>query len=270
MEDPRTIRICSAQIGGVWENPEKALKKADIFVSHAAASGAALVCFPEQFATGWDPRSGTHAEDFGGSIVSTFRELAKTNNIAILGSFRERNTGLPRNTAIVIGRDGNLLAKYAKMHLFSPGGEDTGFAPGSELAIFMLGSLTCGIAICYDLRFPELFRLYAKKGVQAVFVPAAWPASRLKHWELFITARACENQMYITGINTTGRTPVDQYSGGSMTADPHGAVISRANEAEQLLFCDLDPAVVETARASFPVAKDCREDIYHALSGRNS
>jgi predicted amidohydrolase len=270
MEDLHTVRICSAQITGEWENPEKTLKKAGIFVRHAADSGAALVCFPEQFATGWDPCSGAHAEDIDGGIVAAFMQMAKDHHIAILGSLRERGEGLPRNTAIVIGGDGMILAKYAKIHLFSPGGEARGFSPGSELGLFPLGPLRCGIAICYDLRFPELFRLYAKNGVQAVFVPAAWPASRMKHWELFITARACENQMYVTGINTTGKTPVDQYSGGSMTADPHGVVISRANGAEQLLFCDIDPAVVTTARTSFPVAKDCRDDLYHTLSGRKT
>ena len=147
------------------------------------------------------------------------------------------------------------------MHLFSPGGEHEGFAPGADLGIFALGPVTCGIGICYDLRFPDLFRLYAKKGVHVVFIPAAWPASRIKQWELFISARACENQMYVTGINTTGTTPVDTYIGGSMTADPYGSVISRANEAEQLLFCDLDPAAVKTVRTSLPVAKDCREDV---------
>jgi predicted amidohydrolase len=268
MEDQKSVRICSAQITSVWERPEQTLKKTAIFVRHAAASGAALVCFPEQFATGWDPGSGIHAEDSDGSIVSTLRELAEENNIGILGSFRERNKGLPKNTAVVIGSNGKILAKYAKIHLFGPGRENEGFTPGSELGIFTLGLFTCGIAICYDLRFPELFRLYAKKGVQAVFVPAAWPATRMKHWELFITARACENQMYVCGINTTGTTPVDRYTGGSMTADPHGTIVSRANEAEQLLFCDFDPAVVNTARVSFPVAKDCRDDLYHALSGR--
>ncbi|MDD4137506.1 MAG: carbon-nitrogen hydrolase family protein [Methanoregula sp.] len=269
MEDPHAVRICSAQIASVWDDPDKTLKKAGVFVTHAAASGAALICFPEQFATGWDPRSGNHTEDCDGNIISVLRELAQENNISILGSFREKNDLLPKNTAVAIGRNGGILAKYAKVHLFSPGGEDVGFAPGSQLGIFTLGTLTCGIAICYDLRFPELFRLYAKKGVQVVFIPAAWPGSRMKHWELFITARACENQMYVTGINTTGRTPVDTYTGGSMTVDPYGSVISRANEAEQLLFCDLNPAVVKTARASFPVAKDRREDLYHALSGRD-
>ena len=268
MEEQKNVRICSAQIAGVWEKPEQTLKKAAVFVRHAAASGAALVCFPEQFATGWDPGSGTHAEDSGGSIVSALSEMAEENAIAVLGSFRERTTSLPKNTAIAIGSNGKILATYAKIHLFGPGRENEGFAPGSELGIFTLGPLTCGIAICYDLRFPELFRLYAKKGVQAVMVPAAWPASRMKQWEIFITARACENQMFVTGINTTGTTPVDRYTGGSITADPHGTIMSRANDAEQLLFNDLDPAVVKTTRASFPVAKDCRDDLYHVLSGR--
>jgi len=267
MADLHSVRVCSAQITSVWEDPEQTLKKAGLFVSHAAASGAVLVCFPEQFSTGWDPCARTHIEDSDGHIVSTLRELAIENGIAILGSFRERNKPLPKNTSIVIGRDGRILAKYAKIHLFSSGGEQEGFAPGAELGIFTLGPFTCGITICYDLRFPELFRIYAKKGVQVVFIPAAWPASRMRHWELFISARACENQMYVTGINTTGRTPVDTYIGGSMTADPSGSVISRANDAEQLLFCDLDPAAVTAARISFPVEKDCREDLYHALSG---
>jgi omega-amidase len=268
MEAPHPVRVCSAQISSVWDDPEKTLDKAALFVRHAAASGAALISFPEQFATGWDPRAATHTEDRDGPIVSALRALAEENSIAILGSFRERGLPRPKNTAIAIGSDGGILAGYAKIHLFGPGSEPEGFAPGSELGIFRLGPLTCGIAICYDLRFPELFRLYADAGVQAIFVPAAWPQSRMKHWELFITARACENQVYVIGINTTGMTPVDTYAGGSMTVDPYGSVISRANEAEQLLFCDLDPAVVGSARAAFPVRKDCRQDLYRALSGR--
>ena len=248
MQNSPVVRICSAQITSIWEDPEKTLEKAGIFVRHAAASGAALICFPEQFATGWDPRPQKNIQDINGSIVTTLQGYAKENGIGILGSFREANDPLPKNTAVAIGRDGRILATYAKMHLFSHGHEHEGISPGTELGMFTLGSLTCGIAICYDLRFPDLFRLYARKGVQAVFIPAAWPHIRIRHWELFIQARALENQMYIVGVNTTGQTPIESYSGGSMTADPHGTIISRANEAEQLLFCDLDPAVVETTR----------------------
>ena len=89
----------------------------------------------------------------------------------------------------------------------------TGFCPVQTLVSSPSVRSRCGIAICYDLRFPDLFRIYAQKGVQVVFVPAAWPQKRINHWELFITARAAENQMYIVGVNTTGITPVDTYPG---------------------------------------------------------
>jgi predicted amidohydrolase len=270
MQNPSVVRICSAQIASIWEDPEKTLDKAGLFARHAAASGAALICFPEQFATGWDPHPQKNIQDIHGSIVTTLQEYAKEYGIGILGSFRQENDPLPKNTAVAIGRDGTILSTYAKMHLFSHGCEDRGCSPGTDLGIFTLDALTCGIAICYDLRFPDLFRLYARKGVQAVFVPSAWPHIRTRHWELFIQTRALENQMYIIGVNTTGRTPIESYSGDSMIADPEGTVIARANEAEQLMFADLDPAFIATIRSRFPMEKDRRDELYHTLSRETS
>jgi len=261
----KSIRVCSAQISTVWEDPKKTLDKAEGYITHAATCGAQLICFPEQFATGWDPLSGKNVQDFAGSIITRLRACAQANRIAVIGSLREAASPYPKNTAVAIGNNGRILSTYSKIHLFSPAKEDGHFVPGTDLGIFPLGSLTCGLAICYDLRFPELFRIYAQKGVQAVFVPAAWPASRIRHWELFIQARAAENQMYVIGVNTTGITPVDRYSGSSMAADPHGAIISRANEAEQLLFIDIDPAEVAAARSALPVENDRKDALYHSL-----
>lgn len=261
-----SLRVCLAQSGSAWEDPATSLKKAEILIRHAAASGAGFVCFPEQFATGWDPQSRNNIETREGRIVSALIRFARENRIGILGSFREEGDPLPRNTAIAISSQGAILAEYSKIHLFSPGGENRGFSPGSSLGIFRQGSLTCGIAICYDLRFADLFSIYADKGVQAVFVPAAWPKSRLRHWELFISARAAENQMYVIGVNTTGETPVDTYAGSSIVADPQGTIISRANEAEQLLFVDIDPVAVDAARRNFPVRGDRNVSLYRHLS----
>ena len=266
MQNPSVVRICSAQIASIWEEPEKTLQKADMFIQHAAISGADLICFPEQFATGWDPESCRNIQDVNGQIVSALKKSARKNRISIIGSFRENSEPHPRNTAVVIGNDGRVITTYSKIHLFSPGNEHTGFVPGDKLGLFSLGPLTCGIAICYDLRFPELFGLYAQKGAHLVLVPAAWPAQRVKHWELFITARAAENQLYVVGVNTTGTTPVDTYPGNSLSADPHGAIVSRANEAEQLIFTDIDPALVIRVRHHFPVEKDRRDNLYRSLS----
>ncbi|MHB8164408.1 MAG: nitrilase-related carbon-nitrogen hydrolase [Methanoregula sp.] len=257
--------MCSAQISSSWEDPEKTLEKAEGFITHAAACGAQLICFPEQFATGWDPSSEKNVQDLTGNIITRLQACAKANRIAVIGSIREASSTLPKNTSVAIGNDGSILATYSKIHLFSPAKEDGHFIPGTDLGIFSLGPLTCGLAICYDLRFPELFRIYAQKRVQVIFVPAAWPASRIRHWELFIQARAAENQMYVIGVNTTGTTPVDRYSGSSMAANPHGTIISRANDAEQLLFMELDPAEVAAARSALPVEKDRKDALYHTL-----
>lgn len=259
------VRVCSAQMASAWEDPEKSLAKAELYVHHAAASGANLICFPEQFATGWNPASIINTEDINSRIVPALQKYAREAGIGILGSFRERFAPRPRNTTVAIGNDGRILTTYSKIHLFSPARENSMFTSGTELGIFQMGGLVCGIAICYDIRFPELFRAYAKRGVQAVFVPAAWPASRIRHWELFISARAAENQMYVVGINTTGKTPVDTYSGSSMTADPHGVIISRAHDAEQLIFADLDPTTVDATRSTFPVGNDRNDTLYRDL-----
>ncbi|MEI7857086.1 MAG: nitrilase-related carbon-nitrogen hydrolase [Methanomicrobiales archaeon] len=264
-DSDRNIRVCSAQFFGVWEDPEKTLDKAEVFIAHAARSGARLICFPEQFATGWDPGSGKNVQTLEGGIITRLQASAKTNRIAVIGSLREASSPYPKNTSVAIGNDGTILSICSKIHLFSLAQEDKRFLAGIDLGFFSLGPITCGLAICYDLRFPSLFRIYAQKGVQVVFVPAAWPASRIRHWELFLQARAAENQMYVIGVNTTGTTPVDRYSGSSLAADPHGTIISHADEAEQLLFIDLDPAEVTAARSALPVEKDRKDDLYHTL-----
>jgi omega-amidase len=259
-------RICAAQVGSVWEKPRATLETIDPYIRNAAASGASLVCFPEQFATGWDPSSRLHIQGLSGEIVQTLRQLARKHNIGILGSFREQYDPLPRNTAIVIDRQGNVIAVYAKCHLFTPGNEEQNYLPGEDIALFSLGDVSLGIAICYDLRFSPLFRIYARQGADGVIISSAWPASRGRAWELLIRARALEERLYIIGVNTTGITPVDTYCGDSIIAGPDGEVIARAGGGEDLICATLDPAVVRLARTSLPhVEADRRNGLYHAL-----
>ncbi len=263
-----SLRLCIAQISSVWEDPSGSLEKVRPLISEAACEEASVICFPEQFATGWDPLSKHHFQPPEGQIVTTLKKYAGDYKIAILGSFREEGAPGPKNTSVLIGADGEAHAKYSKCHLFSPSGEQLSYRPGDRIALFTLAGMRCGIAICYDLRFPPLFRAYAHAGAEAVFVPAAWPASRIVQWELLIRARALEHQMYIIGINTTGTTPVDSYNGHSLISGPDGEVITRAGEEEELLYAVVDSARVEAARRSFPVEKDRRADLYHRLLKR--
>jgi len=263
--DSVSLRLCIAQISSVWEDPVGSLEKVRPLIAEAACQEASVICFPEQFATGWDPMSIRHVQPPDGQITTTLRRYACDFGISILGSFREEDVPCPKNTSMLIGTDGKVHAKYSKCHLFSPAGEQLCYRPGDRIDLFTLAGMRCGIAICYDLRFPPLFRAYARAGAEVVFVPAAWPASRIAQWELLIRSRALEHQMYIVGINTTGMTPVDSYNGHSIISGPDGEVITRAGEEEELLYAVIDSARVEESRGSFPVEKDRRTDLYHRL-----
>ena len=260
------VRIALAQVTPVWDEPGATLRKVEPFIARAAADGAAIICFPEQFATGWDPGSVSNAQPADGEIFHTLSDYAKRHDIAVLGSLRLQEKGRLFNACIVAGRDGTLLASYRKVHLFSPLREGTCYHPGENVATFPLGDMTFGIAICYDLRFSPLFHVYAAAGAECMLVPSAWPASRMDAWELFIRTRAMENQLFVAGINTVGITPVDRYSGNSMVAGPLGNIIRQASDNEGITCTDLDPDVIRQSRQVMHVEEDRQTGLYHDMA----
>ncbi|MDD1660680.1 MAG: carbon-nitrogen hydrolase family protein [Methanomicrobiales archaeon] len=259
------MKACIAQFRSIWEDSRENLRRARAQVEEAASRGADLICFPEQFLTGWSPGAPRHAEGPGGPLVQEMQEMAAASGIHLLGAVAERWSPKPRNTCLAIGPQGQVLATYAKTHLFTPGGEHLHFSPGDQIATFSVGTCRCGIAICYDLRFAPLFRVYALAGVHCMLVPAAWPCRRMPAWEALVAARAVEIQGYVLGINTTGKTPVEEYCGGSLAADPNGRIIARAGTGDELLEVEVDPAVADAVRHRIPVQKDFRPDLYHRL-----
>jgi omega-amidase len=259
------MKVCTAQMASTWEDPKANLERAALLIRSAKAEGADLICFPEQFVTGWSPNSTLFAEDPDGPTVSALRELARGHAISIIGSYVQRHDPRPLNTAVAIDSIGEVVANFSKIHPFSPGGEDLHYDPGDHISVFSVGHVRFGIAICYDLRFAPLFRAYARKEVHCVLVPSAWPCSRTRAWELLVTARALDNQFYVIGCNPTGTTPVDRYCGRSLSADPGGVVISRGGEEEELIMTDVDPARVDATRARMPVERDRRPDLYHRI-----
>ncbi len=260
------VKIALAQVTPVWEDPVATLCKVEPFIAKAATEGASIICFPEQFTTGWDPGSVSNTQSVDGVIVQTLSGYAKRHNIAVLGSLRLQEEGKLFNACIVAGRDGTLVASYRKVHLFSPLIEGACYHPGECIATFQLGGMTFGIAICYDLRFSPLFRVYATAGAECMLVPSAWPASRMDAWELFIRTRAIENQVFIAGINTVGTTPVDSYSGNSIVAGPLGNIVRRAPDNEGITFSDLDPDAIRQARQAMHVEEDRQTGIYHVMA----
>jgi len=163
-----------------------------------------------------------------------------------------------RNLAVAFDRNGSVIATYAKMHPFSLAKEDKYFSSGNTRVIFHIEGIPASVFICFDLRFPEIFRDIAR-GVQAIFVLANWPDSRKDHWETLLKARAIENQCFVIGVNRTGKDGNGiRYPGASHVYDPMGNDICFGGSREQLIACEIDPETVTKVRSEFPFLEDMR------------
>ncbi len=229
--------------------------------------GADLVVLPELWAPGgfayreWASR----AEAVDGPTVGAVAEAARSIGAAVhAGSVIERDAdGLMWNTSVLLDRSGDVLATYRKVHRFGFGsGEPVLLQPGEHLVTAPLevdgGTTTVGLATCYDLRFPEMFRRLLDAGAEVVLVPAAWPARRVSHWTLLGRARAIENQQVIVAVNTVGTHAGHEMGGHSQVVGPMGEVLGEAGTDQQVMVVDVVLEVVAQARKAFPVLDDRR------------
>ena len=226
------MRVYCAQIAQVWNDTDTAFARAHDAVLCAVEDDADLVMFCEQYATGWRP-AGSGGDDVlsGAEVKERWCSLAREFGVAVAGSYaREVPDALPQNVMLVAGPHGEVLAEYAKIHLFTPGGEDQGYSAGMDPVCFSYGGVMFGCAVCFDLRFPELFRTYLSAGCACVLVQAAWPAARVADWELLLRARALENRGFVAGCGCLGydaKEGVD-YAGRGMVCDYEGRVVADA------------------------------------------
>jgi predicted amidohydrolase len=190
-------------------------------------------------------------------------ELALTHQIYITGTALEANPdGLPYNTAALFGPRGERIGAYRKIHLFAPLGEVEHMSPGQSLPTFDLPWGRTALAICYDLRFPELWRRYTDAGVQLILIPAEWPQVRIEHWQLLLRARAVENQIFVAGCNRAGRDSDGDYGGHSAVIDPWGRVLVEGGAEPGLFFATLDLKEVSRSRRRLPALGDRRPEVY--------
>lgn len=230
--------------------------------------GADLVVLPELWAHGgfsyesWS----REAEELTGPTVTALRAAAREARVVLHGgSIIERDpaSGALYNTAVVVDCEGEVVATYRKLHRFGfSDGEPRLLSAGDQLATVGLDLggdvVAVGLATCYDLRFPELFRMLTVNGMQVNVVVAAWPLARVDHWRVLAQARAVENQVAVIACNTAGTHAGVTMGGHSMAVDPQGRVLAEAGEDEQVLAVELDLGSVEATRASFPVLLDRR------------
>jgi predicted amidohydrolase len=274
-----TLRAAAVQLTAT---PDKAanLQAADRLVRQAAADGARLVVLPEKWSVlgrGADLRAG--AEPLDGPAVTWARDAARELGIDLVaGSISERVEGDEklRNTSLHIGPDGEIKATYRKMHMFDVEVDGTVYreseheAPGDDVVVSATADgVELGLTVCYDIRFPELYRILAVRGARIVTIPAAFtvPTTR-DHWEVLVRARAIEDQCFVIAANQVGTHVEGLASGGrSMIVDPWGLVLAQAADAQTVITADLDLDAQAAIRTRLPSLANRRPAAYRWPEG---
>ena len=231
----------------------------------ARESAPDVIVLPETWNTGFMPAgdlAGASDED-AKAVRARFSPLARELNVNIVaGSVSNKRGGHIYNTACVFDRAGACLAEYDKTHPFTPMGEHEVYTPGDHLVTFTLDGVRCGLLICYELRFSELWRTLALRGAEVIFLPAQWTAARQYHWETLTAARVIENQLFVVSCNACGERDGTVYGGFSRVIDPLGEVLAQGGREEEIVSAELDLACVAPLRARVPVFHDRRPELY--------
>lgn len=223
-----------------------------------------VVVLPETWNTGFFPQDLAACADRDGERTkSVFSALAKELAVNIVcGSVANQRADGFYNTAYVFDRTGAVVAEYDKTHLFTPSGEHEHFQSGSHICRFPLDGKSCGLIICYDIRFPELTRKMALAGLDLLFVPAQWPENRTMHLETLARARAIENQMFLALCNSVGTAGETRCGGHSAVIDPWGEYLAHAGDQEEIISGEADFSVIAGIRNSINVFRDRRPELY--------
>jgi predicted amidohydrolase len=177
-------------------------------------------------------------------------------NMAVVGGFvLKGRSARPQNVSLAVGPDGKDLALYAKIHQIGILGEDGPYDPGDQPVPFHLSGVRAAAFVCYDLRFPELFRAVVDQ-CGLIMVIASWPSTRQAHWDVLLRARAIESQCFVVGVNRVGEGGGLLFTGGSAIVDPLGQVLAHGGDKETLVMADLDLAKVREVRSTLPFLKD--------------
>jgi len=259
------------------DNPAENLATVDCLLDQAAGMGALFVALPE-FWTYLGPYAGfaEAAQTIPGPAIERLQEKAYRYKMIVHGgSIIERHPDLVGkfyNTSVLIDTNGEIVARYRKIHLFDVDlangekhHESERIAPGDEIVTAEINGITFGLSVCYDLRFPELFRSLAMRGAQILMVPAGFTLHTGRdHWEVLLRARAIENLCYVVAPAHVGKYPPDrQCFGRSMIVDPWGLVLAQAQDVPTVIIADIDLAQIERVRAQLPCLEHRRPQIYH-------
>ena len=255
------MKVASIQISVVEDDKIATIDKAIENIQRC--KGIDLVILPEIWNIGFMSfdRYGSEAEDHNGQTLTRLREAAKQIGVYLhTGSFVEKKNGNAYNSSYLISPDGDILANYLKIHLFGYNSKETQIlTPGDTVVVVETPIGNIGLATCYDLRFPELFRAMTEQGAEIFLVCSAWPYPRLEHWLMLNRVRALENQCFLMSSNSVGFNQGIQFVGHSMITDPWGTILASAGDTEVIIKSEIDLTELETARQQFPAWADRKD-----------
>lgn len=234
-----------------WHDVAGSLARARTLVGDAARAGAELVVLPEMTTTGFTMDTAHQAESRDGASLAGLRAIAREAGVALVAGIPIREDDACYNMAFLIDAHGEVVAEYRKQRVFRYAREGEHYASGDRACVAEIGGVRVALLICFDLRYPELFRAVARD-VDAIILIANWPASRRAHWDALVTARAIENQCYMVAVNRTGSADGLEYDGGSVVIGPWGDSIATADTGG-VGVATIDTDEVARIRESFPV-----------------
>jgi predicted amidohydrolase len=253
------MNIVGVQLDIAWEDKAANFARVRALLADRPPAPNSLIVLPEMFSTGFSMNLAVTRQGEAREDENFLADLAREYRAFVIGGVLSPGAAeMGRNDSVAFSPAGELLARYTKIHPFSLGGEAQGHEPGRGIVTFECGGFLIAPFVCYDLRFPEIFRAAAHRGANLFIVIALWPVKRQQHWLTLLQARAIENQAYVIGVNRVGTEPQFTYAGRSVVVDPHGIIIADAGEHEGVLQATLDLATVESWRRDFPALRDAQ------------
>ena len=251
------MKVYCCQLDIAWENKPENFRKIRSMLDRAQPERDSMVVLPEMFSTGFSMNVAAISEQAAPGAEQFINDLAVEFGVYVVGgivSMGAKGKGL--NVAVVVSPGGQTLTRYTKIHPFALGGELEHYDRGTRIERFEWDELKVVPFICYDLRFPEIFRTAVRDGAEMFAVIANWPNKREQHWVTLLQARAIENLAYVVGVNRVGSDPKLVYPGRTMIIDPHGNILADAGQTEGIISAEIDGNVVRNWRRDFPALQD--------------
>lgn len=257
------LKISLVQLAFEFGNVDENFRRAAPQIAEASARGTDLVLLPELWASGFDlPNWAQYATALNDGSFARLGNLACGHHITLGSSLLELDRGCIYNTFALFGADGSLLGSYRKIHRFRLLQEEKYLGSGNRLGLINTPWGPTGLSICYDLRFPEMFRQYALDGARLLLNVAEWPEQRIEHWRTLLRARAIENQAFVAAVNKVGESQGIKLGGRSAVISPTGEMLVEGGDSGALLTVEIDLSEADKARRFIPVLRDRRPDVY--------